>query len=190
MKRSLGAQTFLGVHPAVLIGTYDEERRPNVATVSWTGICCSRPPCVAVSLRAATKTHGCLKARGAFTVNVPDERHVAFVDLAGTWSGREADKFAMGGLTAAASERVDAPYVAELPLVLACRLREAHELGLHTLFVGEIVDVLADEEILGPNGLPDVERLRPLTWASGNGAYYGVGARLAPSFVRRTRKGQ
>ena len=71
MKRSLGAQSILYPTPVLVIGTYDAEGRPNMMTAAWGGVCCSRPPCIAVSLRAATYSHGSIAARGAFTVNVP-----------------------------------------------------------------------------------------------------------------------
>jgi flavin reductase (DIM6/NTAB) family NADH-FMN oxidoreductase RutF len=141
---------------------------------------------VAVSLRAATKTHGSLAGRRAFTVNVPPERLVDAVDHAGTTSGRDEDKFRSTSLTPVRSVLVDAPYVEECPLVLECRLVHTLELGLHTLFVGEILDAKADEDCLGPGGLPDPARLRPVLYASGTSSYLGVGAPLAKAFGRRT----
>ena len=117
--------------------------------VAWGGICCSSPPCVAVSLRRATYTYGNLMERKAFTVNVPSEGHAREADYVGIASGRKVDKFAASGLTPIRSKLVDAPYVAEFPLVLECRLLRTVEIGLHTQFVGEIVDVKADETVLG-----------------------------------------
>jgi flavin reductase (DIM6/NTAB) family NADH-FMN oxidoreductase RutF len=78
---------------------------------------------------------------------------------------------------------VDAPYVAEFPLVLECRLIHRVELGVHTQFVGEILDVKAEESVLGASGVPEVERLRPLIFAPGTQCYYGVGAALGKAFL-------
>ena len=60
---------------------------------------------------------------------------------------------------------MDAPYVDEFPLVLECNLIQAMEIGLHTLFVGEIMDIKADDSILGDDGMPDIEKLKPMTFA-------------------------
>ncbi len=182
VKRSLGARALAFTTPVWVIGTYDESGRPNVMTASWAGICCSRPPSVAVSLRRATYTYGCLTARKAFTVGVPDSGHAAAADFFGIASGRDVDKLAAAGLTAVASEVVDAPYVAELPLVLECRLSHTVELGLHTLFVGEILDVKADEEVLGEDGLPVPERVRPFSYAPETRAYHALGERLGEAY--------
>lgn len=182
MKKSLGAQTLLYPHPVLIVGAYDAEGKPNIMNAAWGGICCSNPPEVAVSLRAATYTHGCIVARRAFTISIPSEGHAAAADFVGMVSGRRVDKFARCGLTAVRSDVVDAPYVGEFPVVLECRLVHTHELGLHTQFVGQILDVKCDEAVLGADGQPDVERIRPFFFAGGNNAYFGTGARLGPAF--------
>jgi flavin reductase (DIM6/NTAB) family NADH-FMN oxidoreductase RutF len=85
MKKSLGAKTLVYPTPVFVVGTYDPQGKPNVATASWGGICCSRPPCVAVSLRKATYTYGNIIERKAFTISIPSEAHVQAVDHFGTW---------------------------------------------------------------------------------------------------------
>jgi flavin reductase (DIM6/NTAB) family NADH-FMN oxidoreductase RutF len=179
-KRSLGARTLPYPAPVWAIGTYDAAGRPNAATAAWCGICCSRPPCVAVSLRAATYTHGNILARQAFTVSLPSVEQVRLADYLGIASGRNGDKFAQAGLSPVPSELVDAPYVAEFPVVFECRLVHTAELGLHTLFVGEVLDVKVDEDALDENGAPDIAVAEPITFL--NGRYYGIGDLLGPAF--------
>ena len=113
MKKSLGAKTLVYPTPVFVVGTYDKEGKPNVMTASWGGICCSQPPCVAVSLRKATYTHGNILARKAFTISIPSEDHVQQADYFGLVSGRSGDKLAATKLTPVRSELVDAPYVKE-----------------------------------------------------------------------------
>lgn len=182
MKKSLGAKTLLYPTPVVAVGTYDVNGKPNVAAAAWVGICCSRPPSVAVSFRAATYTHGNILARKAFTVSIPSETHIQQADFFGIASGRDTDKFAAAKLTPVKSDLVDAPYVKEFPLVLECRLTHTLELGLHTQFVGEIVDVKADESILDANNIVDVLKLKPLIFAPESHRYYGVGVFLGNAF--------
>ena len=182
MKKSIGPKTIVFPNPVFLVGTYDAEGRPNVMTVAWGGICCSQPPCVAVSLRKATYSHGNIAQRRAFTVSIPPVGLVKEADYSGIYSGRDGDKFSATGLTAVRSDAVDAPYVSECPLVLECRLVHTFELGLHTQFVGEIADVKAEEAALTAKGLPDIEKVRPLIYASGVQGYYGIGPRVADAF--------
>ena len=175
--KSLGATTMLYPTPASVIGTYDKNGKPNIMTAAWVGICCSAPPCIAVSLRKDRYSYGNIVERGAFTVNIPPERYVKETDCVGIVTGREVDKFALTRLTPVKSDLVDAPYVKEFPLVLECKLRHTIEIGIHTQFIGEIIDVKADETIL-ENELPDMEKLKPILYAPGVGKYYGVGSYL------------
>jgi len=182
MKKSIGAKTLVFPTPVWVVGTYDREGKPNVMAVAWGGICCSSPPCVAVSLRRATYTYGNLMERKAFTVNVPSEGHAREADYVGIASGRKVDKFAASGLTPIRSKLVDAPYVAEFPLVLECRLLRTVEIGLHTQFVGEIVDVKADETVLGEEGIPVIEKVKPIVYAPEVGEYYRIGGKLGRAY--------
>jgi flavin reductase (DIM6/NTAB) family NADH-FMN oxidoreductase RutF len=182
MKKSIGPRTLLYPAPAVIVGTYDKVMKPNGMTAAWAGICCSRPPCVGVSLRKATYTYGHILEHKAFTVNIPSEDIVRKVDYLGMASGRDEDKFAAVGLTPVESDMVNAPYVEECPVVLECRLFKTVELGLHTQFVGEIMDVKADEEMLSDDGLPDMARVRPVIFAPETRGYYGLGDFLGRAF--------
>ena len=175
MKKSLGAKTLLYPAPVLVVGTYDDDGRANAMTAAWGGIASSRPPCVSVSLRAATASHGAIMKRRAFTISVPGEGNAAQADFFGVVSGRDHDKFAEIGLTAARSDIVDAPYVDEFPLVLECSVVGVHEIGGHTQFIGEILDVKIDEALLGGDGRVDVARLRPIMFAMNPGSYYGIG---------------
>jgi len=182
MKNSLGAKTILYPTPVMLVGTYDAAGKPNIMTVAWGGICCSSPPCVAVSLRKVTYTYGNIVQQGAFTINIPSEKYAAAADYCGLVSGKKTDKFAETGLTPIRSSLVNAPYIDEFPLVLECKLVHQIELGLHTQFVGEILDVKADVNVLDGKGVLSVENLQPFFYAPEANAYYGTGKRLGDAF--------
>lgn len=182
MKKSLGAKTLAFPAPAWAVGTYDKDGKPNAMLAAWAGLCCSKPPCVAVSLRAATYSHSAIVARKAFTVNMPSEKFVKQADYLGIATGRNADKFAAAGLTAEPSELVDAPIIKEFPLILECKLVHTIELGLHTQFVGEILDVKVDEKALNEMGELDTDKLRPVIFGPGSRKYYGIGEFLGKAF--------
>lgn len=183
MKVSLGANTILLPTPTMVVGTYDSTGRPNVMTAAWGGICCSVPPCLAVSLRKATYTYGNIVEKGAFTVSIPSQLFVREVDYFGIVSGRDIDKFKVTGLTAVHSEVVNAPYVGEFPLVLECLVLHTFEIGLHTQFIGEILDVKIDDGLQDERGNPDPEKVQPCTYAPGAGAYFGLGKKLGKGFI-------
>ena len=175
MKHSLGAKTLLFPAPVLMVGTYDQEGKPNLMNAAWGGICCSEPPCVTISVRKSRHTYDAIIQRKAFTVGVASEPWMKQADYVGIVSGRDADKFTVTGMTPVKSDLVDAPYADEFPVVLECRLLHTLEIGVHTQFIGEIMDVKADNAVLGGDGLLDIMKIRPLIYDVSRKEYRGVG---------------
>jgi flavin reductase (DIM6/NTAB) family NADH-FMN oxidoreductase RutF len=179
---SLGANTIAPVTPVWVVGTFDGAGKPNVMTAAWAGICCSQPPCAYVSLRKATSTYDNIMARKAFTISFPSEDYVKETDYFGIASGHDSDKFQATNLTPVKGDLVDAPYVKEFPMILECRVIKVVEIGLHTQFIGEILDVKASEAVIGENNRPDIAKLKPLVWSMANMSYRKVGENVGDAF--------
>ena len=112
----------------------------------------------------------------------PSETYVKEADHFGIVSGGKEDKFSATKLTAVKSDLVDAPYIKEFPLVLECKLTHTVEIGLHTQFIGEILDVKVEDSVLGEGGTIDIEKMRPFFYAPEIRAYYGIGKCLGKAF--------
>ena len=182
MKKAIGADTLAYPNPVWCVGSYDADGKPNVMTIAWGGICCSKPPAVTVSLRKATYTYGCIMARGAYTISIPSKKYAAEADYFGIASGKNTDKFKDTGLTPVPSEKVDAPYVGEFPLIIECNVIHTYEIGLHTQFIGEIVDIRADEDVLSPKGVPLLEKVDPFVYGNGIREYRSLGDSIGNGF--------
>ena len=113
------------------------------------------------------------------------------VDYFGIASGRNEDKFLKSGLTPVKSDLVDAPYVREFPFILECRLIHTYEIGLHTQFIGEILDIRADEDVLDDKGFLSVEKIKQISYTPEYGYWFGLGKELgkAHSIGKRVNKG-
>lgn len=182
MKQSIGAHPFIFPYPVFLIGTYDEDDKANIMTASWGGICCSKPPCINISLRKATYTYNNLMQRKAFTICIPSKHQAAIADYYGISTGANTDKFADTMVTPVHSDVVDAPYGAEFPMVLECKLLSAQELGIHTIFIGEILDVKVEESMLSADYKPDISKVEPMLFSNPERAYYGIGDFIGKAF--------
>jgi flavin reductase (DIM6/NTAB) family NADH-FMN oxidoreductase RutF len=178
MKKSLGAKIIVGATQVWVVGSFDSQGKPNIMTAAWGGVCCSQPPCVAVSLRKERHSYESIMNRKAFTVNVPSADYVKQTDYVGIYGGKNTDKFSAAKLTPVRSELVDAPYVKEFPLILECKLVHTIELGVHTQFIGEIMDVKAEESALGGDGLPDAGKIVPFFYIPQARTYYKIGGYL------------
>ena len=182
MKKSIGPNTIVFPTPVFIVGTYDKEGKPNAMAVAWGGICCSVPPCVAISLREATYSYGNLMSRKAFTISIPSERYLKEADYLGMVSGATEDKLAAMKLTAVKSDLVDAPYIKEFPLVLECSVIQTAKIGMHTQFIGEIKDIKAEEGVLKDAKIPDIEKIKPFSFNPATRTYYGTGKFLGSAF--------
>lgn len=182
MKKSFGSKTLIFPTPIWCVASYDTNGNPNVMTIAWGGICCSKPPCVTISLRKTTYTYGNIMERQAYTVNVPSEQYVQEADYFGMVSGRKVNKFKETGLTPVKSELIDAPYVGEFPMILECKVIHHYEIGVHTHFVGEILDVKIDESMLSDDGKPDIEKIRPFVFSPEVQRYHSIGGFIGKAF--------
>ncbi|BBD06742.1 flavin reductase family protein [Desulfovibrio ferrophilus] len=182
MMKSFGSKPLAFPTPTWVIGSYDADGKANVMTAAWGGIVSSEPPCIGVSLRESRHSYESILARGGFTISVPDAAHAREADYFGMASGRDRDKFAVSGLTPAKAEFVDAPYVAEFPMIIECRLIQSVELGIHIQLIGEIADVKVNEDVLNADGKPDMELVAPLIFAPGARTYHTVGKAIGKAF--------
>ena len=77
---------------------------------------------------------------------------------------------------------MDAPYVDEFPMILECKVIHTYEIGLHTQFIGEVIDVKVDQATLTDKGLPDMVKVEPFIYGSEIQAYHQIGEKIADAF--------
>ena len=134
--------------PAALITSVDEEGKPNIITLGEVAMVSLHPTRVSVGMRPATYSNGLIKATGEFVINFPTVDIVDAVDFCGTKSGRNVDKFAETGLTPKPAIHVKPPLIKECPFNLECKVMGVLSLGSHDLFIGDVLAVHADEDIV------------------------------------------
>ncbi len=102
---------------------------PNPMTVSWGGFgTLWNRPVVTVYVRPTRFTYGLMNDRPEFTLNfLPPEMRPA-LDLCGSRSGRDTDKWAEARLSPEPSETVAVPRVAGAELALECRTLHTFDL--------------------------------------------------------------
>ena len=161
MRKNFGAKAILYPMPVLIIGTYDENGKPNAMNAAWGGI--SEEKEISICIDDGHKTAKNVVARGAFTVSIADVENVVACDYVGIVSGnKEPDKIEKAGWSAVKSEFVNAPLFDELPMALECKLISYDEETCR--LVGEIVNVCADERILNDDGKIDLNKFSPITY--------------------------
>jgi len=179
MRKNFGAKAMCYPMPVFIIGTYNADGTPNAMNAAWGGI--SEETEITICVDASHKTAENLLARKAFTVSMATANMLAACDYVGIVSGtKEPDKFAKAGFHATRSEFVDAPLIDELPMAVECKLISYDPETCR--LVGEIVNVSADESVLGENGKVDVSKLQPITYDPMNHQYLVLGEKVGNAF--------
>ena len=186
-KESWKGSVITAPLPPALVSCGTPEK-PNVLTVAWTGVLCTRPPVTYISVRPERFSYELIKQSGEFVINLPPDTLVRAVDTCGVKSGRDIDKFALTGLAAEPAFNVSAPMIAECPVSIECRVRQIVPLGSHDMFMADIVGVGAAKELLDEKGRLALEKAGLLAYA--HGAYFSLGKQLGTFgySVKKTKK--
>lgn len=181
MKKNLGLVQAVYPMPVLMVAAYDENEKVNVMNVAWGQICDEDK--IILFIGEGKKTWLNIKASKAFTVSLADEEHVDVADFFGIASGNKMDdKFERTGYHAVKSDKVHAPIIEEFPVVMECELLEFLETEYVSGIVGKIVNVKAEEKVLGDNGKVDPVKLKALTFDQFQHGYYTTGEQIAKAW--------
>ena len=179
MRKNFGAKAMCYPMPVFIIGTYNADGTPNAMNAAWGGI--SEETEITICVDNTHKTAENLLARKAFTVSMATAKMMTACDYLGIVSGsKEPEKFSKAGFHATKSEFVDAPLIDELPMALECEVISYNEETCR--LVGRIVNVCADESVLGENGKVAAAKLQPITYDPMNHHYLVLGEKVGQAF--------
>jgi flavin reductase (DIM6/NTAB) family NADH-FMN oxidoreductase RutF len=178
MRKNFGPQNWMYPLPVLIVGSYDENGKPNAMNAAWGGIYEEEKVILCLSEGHKT-TQNILKTK-AFTVSFADASHVVEADYLGIVSGNDqGDKLGQAGLHTEKSGYVNAPIIREFPLTLECVLDKRTEDGN---LIGRIVNVSADESILDADGGIDVAKLNAIIYDPCGHGYWSFGKKVGQAF--------
>jgi flavin reductase (DIM6/NTAB) family NADH-FMN oxidoreductase RutF len=134
--------------PAVMVTCGDKREEYNIITIAWTGTVCTDPPMCYISVRPERHSYDIIKRTGEFVINLTTESLARHTDWCGVKSGRDTDKFRETGLTPIPGDKVKAPLIAESPVNIECTVKSVIELGVHHMFLAEVVAVHASKDYM------------------------------------------
>ena len=179
MRKNFGSKPMCYPMPVYIIGTYNPDGTPNAMNAAWGGI--SEETEITICVDSTHRTAENILQRKAFTVSIATADQLTACDYVGIVSGnKEPEKFAKAGFHATQSPFVDAPLIEELPMALECRLISYDPDSCR--LVGRIVNVCAEESVLGENGKVDPQKLQPITFDPMNHTYLKLGEPVGQAF--------
>jgi len=164
MKVKESPSTALFPCPVVLVTCVDHTGKPNIITLAWAGVACSDPPMLGLGIRPHRYSYGLIEESGEFVVNIPTKKILKETDFCGIVSGKDVDKFSETGLTPEPAEKVKPPLIRQCPVNIECVVKKKIPLGVHHLFLGEVVLVHVDQDILNEKGRIDFTKVSPFVY--------------------------
>ena len=175
-KISWKAGNMLYPLPAVMVSLTDKEGNSNIITLAWAGTICTNPPMLSVSIRPERYSYNIIKETGEFVVNLTTKELAYATDYCGVKSGKDVDKFGKMRLTKLASEKINSVAIAESPVNIECKVRQIMELGSHSLFIADVVNVRVDSRYIDEKGRFNLAKSELIAYS--HGRYYELGKEL------------
>ena len=169
------AGTFEYPIPAVMVSLGTMEKS-NIITVAWTGILCTNPAKVYISVRKERYSYNIIKETGEFVINLTTKDLAYATDWCGVRSGSKYDKFKEMKLTKQKANFVKCPMIKESPVSIECRVSEIKELGSHHMFIADVLGINADEKYIDEKGAFDISKCNLIAYA--NGGYYPLAKKI------------
>lgn len=164
-KRILEPNTTL--YPVAVVLVTTGGATPNVFTCNRIASVSAEPPRLGISVRPNRYSHALLRASREFVINIPSPAQQTLADYLGVVTGREEDKIATAELNLAPALKIKTPLLADCPVNIECMVEREIDLDSHTLFIGLVQAVHADEKLLDGNGDVDVAHAQGIIYACG-----------------------
>ena len=173
--------------PAVLVSCADKAGNSNILTIAWTGVLCSDPAIVYISVRPDRFSRRMIRESGDFVINLTTKELAYAADFCGVRSGRDVNKWEACNLTPMEAAKVYAPLIAESPVNIECKVMKMERLGSHDMFMAEVLAVDVSSRYLDEKGRFDMEKCGLIAFS--HGEYYELG-RIIGNFGYTVRKKQ
>jgi flavin reductase (DIM6/NTAB) family NADH-FMN oxidoreductase RutF len=168
MRRTLSehdARRFMVAGPVVLVTT-QWRGVPDVMPAAWSMPVSAEPPLVGVMVHPSRHSHDMIRWSEEFALNFPGPELLNHVAYFGSVSGRTVDKLDVTKLPTISARKIEAPLLEGCVAWVECGVEDAIRLGDHTLFVGRVLAVSADDEAFNETWLLENEA-RPLHYLGG-----------------------
>lgn len=183
-KITLGPMPFMSVMPTLLVGA-NVKGKPNYMTAAWATVACMVPPMVCVAINKSRYTAKGIEENRTFSLNVPSEHQVVVTDHCGLVTGSREDK--SGVFRSFYGKLKTAPLAEECPVNIECRLFKSVDCGSHLLYIGDIVEIHADNACV-TDRKPDITKINPIIYAQST--YFGVGNEIDRAFSAGKKYGK
>lgn len=167
--------------PVVIVAAYGADGSVCAMNAAWAQICDMDK--IALFIDKDHKTTKNIYETRAFTVSIADVPNMVPADFFGIATGNKMpDKFERSGCHAVKSEFVNAPVITEFPVALECEFAEEIDTPNIHAVVGKIVNVSAEESVVGDKDKILPEKVNALIFDQYRNGYFAVGEKVGQAW--------
>lgn len=174
MRKEIKNMAFLPL-PVLIIGTYDENGKPNAMNAAWGGIYDYNEVIISLSRHKTTEN---LEKTKAFTVAFATKATETMADYFGIVSGAEQDKISKAGAKISKAKYVNAPLLEDFPINLECEVVSFKNGSL----IGKVVSTNVDENYIKSDGTIDVDKMQIISFDMLSNSYRVLGEKVGKAF--------
>lgn len=141
----------------------------NISSIAWVSPVNDDPPAVCLAIDSESYTSKLISECKEFTINVVDEEKLNTVWTAGTVSGKEVNKIKELSVKLSKSDKIKTPFMEESLGYLECRVLKKLEIDGVYLFIAEVLNAKAKENLYNIKYGWDVKKARILMHVGGRG---------------------
>lgn len=139
----------------------------NAAPIAWCAPLSMNPPQVGIVVHPHRHTADMIRFSDGFAINIPGPGLLKQTAFLGSQSGVSVNKLESAGLQTFNPLMIDAPLIEGCLAWIECTLQDVIRIGDHSLFVGNVVKVQADDEAYAQQWLLKDRETSPLTFIGG-----------------------
>jgi flavin reductase (DIM6/NTAB) family NADH-FMN oxidoreductase RutF len=186
MIEPLDALRLLNGGPVALLTTRFRNET-NVMPAIWTVSLSRRPPLIGVAVNPSRHSHDMIRFAEEFALNFPGRDMLNHTHYFGAVSGNNVGKLELAKLATFRASKISAPLIDHCLAYVECSLEDSLRIGDHTLFVGRVLVVQAEEEAFDETWRIEDRDYRPLHYLGAD--RYGVLRDRLQAELRTTDEG-
>lgn len=172
--------------PVTLVSCVDKKGVPNIITITYVTGVNEEPPIMGIAIGCKKYSNKLIKETGEFVINIPTKELLSKIDYCGTYSGKEVNKFQETGLSPEKAAYVKSPLIKECPINIECKVMQVINFPSHDLFIGKVVALHVDGNVLLNKDMPDFDKLDFLLTTFLN--YHIIGKKVGIAFKEHQKR--
>ncbi|MCT4656653.1 MAG: flavin reductase family protein [Cohaesibacter sp.] len=161
-------KTLVAPRPIGWISSKSKEGASNLAPYSFFNAVSAQPNLLMFSSQGRKDSLLNIEETGVFACNLASYDLRNAMNASAAMVERDVNEFTLAGLTEKPCQLIDAPCVAESPVVMECRFLDVIKFSSYEgissdyeMVLGEVLGIYIDDDVI-ENGLVDITKLRPI----------------------------